>query len=115
MARPDVADAITLVGQTDDVPGALADVGVIVSSSTRESFHLGLAEGVASGALPVVRNWPMLAPYGGAHGLWPDEWVVESIDEAVARITNPPVGNAANSLPSNESIGRDIASVLRGN
>jgi glycosyltransferase involved in cell wall biosynthesis len=115
MARPDVADAVTVVGQTDDVPGALADVGVIVSSSTRESFHLGLAEGVASGALPVVRNWPLLAPYGGAHGLWPDEWIVESIDEAVARITNPPVGNAANSLPSNESIGRDIASVLRGN
>jgi len=115
MARPDVAAAVTVVGQTDDVPGALADVGVIVSSSTRESFHLGLAEGVASGALPVVRNWPMLAPYGGAHGLWPDEWIVESIDAAVARITNPPVGDSASALPTNESIGRDIASVLRGN
>lgn len=79
--------AVRRLGQTDDVPGALADVGVILSSSVRESFHCGLVEGVASGAVPVVRDWPFFA--GGAHGartLFPPDWVVSSPAEAAERI-----------------------------
>ncbi len=50
--------AVQVLSHTDDVPAALQDVGVVVSSSVRESFHMGLVEGVASGAVPVVRDWP---------------------------------------------------------
>jgi len=63
-ARPDVAGSVEFVGQTDDVPGMLARVGTIVSSSVRESFHAAVAEGAASGAVPVVRDWPFFVPTG---------------------------------------------------
>lgn len=80
-------DVVRRLGQTDDVPGALADVGVIVSSSIRESFHCGLVEGAASGAVPVVRNWPFFAgKRHGAHTLFPDGWVVDTPAQAAERI-----------------------------
>ncbi|KUL22901.1 glycosyltransferase family protein [Actinoplanes awajinensis] len=88
----DVADlegrgALHRAGQTDDVPGALAGVGVILSSSVRESFHLGLVEGAASGAVPVVRNWPFFAGQrAGAGSIFPAGWVVDDPDAAVRRI-----------------------------
>jgi glycosyltransferase involved in cell wall biosynthesis len=81
------AGAVRRLGQVDDVPAALADVGVIVSSSLRESFHCGLVEGVASGAVPVVRDWPFFAgrPHG-AHTLFPEDWVVDTPEQAAERI-----------------------------
>lgn len=83
---PDIRDRVEVVGWTDDVAAHLRKVGIILSTSRRESWHLGLVEGAASGAVPVVRNWPLFAPIGGARSLFPQEWVVESLDEAEARI-----------------------------
>ncbi len=85
MNRPDVAGAVDIMGATEDVAAELESVGVGLSSSLRESFHLGLAELAASAAVPIVRNWPTLAAYGGAGAVWPREWVVESIHEAAER------------------------------
>jgi hypothetical protein len=79
--------AILRYGPTDDVRAALADVGVILSSSVRESFHCGLVEGAASHAVPVVRDWPFFA--GGRHGartLFPADWVVDTPEQAAERI-----------------------------
>ncbi|BCL16616.1 glycosyltransferase [Micromonospora sagamiensis] len=87
LAELEPSGAVQRRGQTDDVPAALAEVGVIVSSSVRESFHCGLVEGAASGAVPVVRDWPYFA--GGAHGartLFPADWVVDSPAQAAERI-----------------------------
>jgi hypothetical protein len=60
---------------------------VIVSSSVRESFHCGLVEGAASGAVPVVRDWPFFAgrPHG-ARTVFPADWVVATPEEAADRI-----------------------------
>jgi len=87
IAELEPAGAVVRVGQTDDVPAALTDVGVILSSSVRESFHCGLLEGTASGAVPVVRNWPFFAdrPHG-AHTLFPADWVVGTPEQAAERI-----------------------------
>jgi glycosyltransferase involved in cell wall biosynthesis len=75
------------VGQTDDVPGALTEVGIILSASVRESFHAALVEGAASGAVPVVRDWPFFAGRAtSARTLFPADWVVETPDEAAQRI-----------------------------
>jgi len=82
LAQPDVAGAVDVAGPTDDVPEALRHVGSLVSSSTRESFHLAVAEAVASGARVAVRDWPTLSSYGGPHGVWPDSWVVSTPQEA---------------------------------
>jgi glycosyltransferase involved in cell wall biosynthesis len=81
------AGAVHLSGQTDDVPAELTEIGLILSSSVRESWHLGLVEGAASGAVPVVRDWPFFADkLHGAHSLLPDAWVVSTPAEAAARI-----------------------------
>ncbi|MFF0444873.1 glycosyltransferase [Streptomyces sp. NPDC004609] len=83
----ELSEAVELVGRTDDVPGALTRVGVILSSSVRESFHCGLVEGAVSGALPVVRDWPFFAgKENGARTLFPADWVVASPKEAAERI-----------------------------
>lgn len=80
----DLADAVTATGHTDDVPGVLEQVGVVVSSSVRESFHIGLVEGAASGAVPVVRDWPYFP--GAAAGLFPVDWIVADPAAAAERI-----------------------------
>ncbi|MGV9580718.1 glycosyltransferase family 4 protein [Streptomyces sp. NPDC003509] len=79
--------AVRVLGHTDDVPGALADVGTVLSTSVREGWPLSIMEGAASGAVPVVRDWPFFA--GKAHGarsLFPSDWVVATPAEAAQRI-----------------------------
>ena len=76
--------AVQVLGHTDDVPGVLEGIGVVLSSSVRESFHMGLVEAVASGALPVVRDWPFFP--GAASELFPPDWVVESPEQGAERV-----------------------------
>ncbi|WP_022923485.1 glycosyltransferase family 4 protein [Serinicoccus marinus] len=85
ITHEDVRGAVRFVGFTRDLAPHLAASGVVLSTSRRESFGLALVEGAASGAVPVVRDWPVFAPLGGARGLFGD-WVVDTVDEAVARI-----------------------------
>ncbi|AXH96760.1 glycosyltransferase family 4 protein [Ornithinimicrobium avium] len=86
LASPGLRDRVHLVGQVDDVGEPLRRIGVILSTSVRESWHVGLVEGAASGAVPVVRDWPLLASRGGPRTLFPDEWVVDDLDQAEARV-----------------------------
>lgn len=86
LLQEDVRDAVDFVGWTDDLRPHLAAAGFVLSTSRRESFGVGLAEGAASGAVPVVRNWPMFATLDGARRLFPPEWVVDTVEEAVDRI-----------------------------
>ena len=85
--RRDIAElepAVHVLKHTDDVPAALEDIGVVLSSSVRESFHMGLVEGVASGAVPVVRDWPFFP--GATRGLFPPEWTATTPARAAERI-----------------------------
>jgi glycosyltransferase involved in cell wall biosynthesis len=86
IARDDVRDAVSLHPFTDNVATLLSEVGVIVSSSVRESQHLALIEGAASGAVPVVRDWPLLAAYDGPRQLFPPDWVVPDVQGAAERV-----------------------------
>lgn len=86
LSDPRLARRVEVVGRTRDVPMHLARVGIILSASRREGWHLGLIEGAASGAVPVVRNWPLLASRDGARSTHPPEWVVDDLDEADHRI-----------------------------
>lgn len=81
-----LGDAVIRPGHTKDLPHALRRIGVILSSSLREGTHESLIQGAASGALPIVRNWPVVARWGGAHTMFPDSWVVETPPEAADRI-----------------------------
>jgi glycosyltransferase involved in cell wall biosynthesis len=79
--------SVQRLGPTDDVPAALTEIGVILSSSVRESFHCALVEGAASGAIPVVRDWPFFAgkPHS-ARTVFPADWVVDTPEAAADRI-----------------------------
>ncbi|SCE70821.1 glycosyltransferase family 4 protein [Micromonospora mirobrigensis] len=55
-------------------------VGNILSMSDIESFHLGCAEGMASGAVPVIRPWP------GARDIYDNRWIPNSIAEAAESV-----------------------------
>lgn len=85
-AQPDLAGAVELVGRSEQVEREVARLGFILSSSVRESFHLGLVEGVIGGAVPVVRDWPFFASRRGAGTLFPQNWVVPDVAAAVERI-----------------------------
>lgn len=82
----DVVGAVDFVDFTDDLPSVLGSVDFILSSSLRESFGVGLVEGVAAGAVPVVRDWPMFRERGGPYTLFPPEWIVSDVDAAATRI-----------------------------
>ena len=81
-----LSEAIDYVGYTRRLPEHLRSVGWAVSSSRREGFHIGLVEMAASGAVPVVRDWPVYAELEGARSLFPAEWVSDSPADAAARI-----------------------------
>ena len=55
-------------------------VGFVLSPSDFESFHYAIAEGAASGAIPVV--WP----WTGADHHYPADWVVDGLPAARDRI-----------------------------
>lgn len=84
--RPDIRSAITYVGYTRDVASHVADVGFALSTSLRESWHIGVVEMVASGAVPVIRDWPVYRDHGGAASLFPEDWIVQTPEEAASRI-----------------------------
>lgn len=96
IADLEAAGAVVRMGQCDDMPEAFRDVGVIVSSSVRESFHCALVEGAASGAVPVVRDWPFFAGKPtGARSLFPKDWVVDTPEEAAERVRSVTVTEEA--------------------
>lgn len=87
IADAEATGAVVLAGTVDDIPAALSRIGVILSSSVQESFHCSLVEGAASGAIPVVRDWPFFAGRpNSARTLFPKDWVVDTPQEAAARI-----------------------------
>lgn len=55
-------------------------VGHILSTSDNEGSHMAPAEGMASGAVPVIRPWP------GAAEIYDDEWIHVTTEDAVAAI-----------------------------
>ena len=100
VGEPLVAGAIEMTGFTDDVAAALEDVGFILSTSLREADPHGVVEGVLSGAVPVVRDWPVVAPWGGARELFPADWIVQTPEQAADRIL---------SVTDPETVGRQAA------
>jgi glycosyltransferase involved in cell wall biosynthesis len=63
-----------------DVAAWLRKIGFVLSTSDDESFHLAPAEGMASGAVPVIRSWP------GADTIYSRRWIHDTPDEMAQRI-----------------------------
>ncbi|MGE5396645.1 MAG: glycosyltransferase [Chitinophagales bacterium] len=67
---------------SQDVENWFNKIGIILSVSDYESFHLAAAEGMASGSLPVILERI------GANQLFPKEFIFKSTNEAAFWINN---------------------------
>lgn len=63
-----------------DMAAWYQQIGVILSTSDLEGSHVALAEGVASGSLPIARRWP------GIETLWPEDFIHDDLESAVESV-----------------------------
>lgn len=78
--------AIEYVDFTTQIQEPLAKIGFILSCSHREGTHEAILEGMSSGAVPVIRRWPMVSKFGAPDSFYPGLACVDSVDEAVTQI-----------------------------
>ena len=74
------ANSVVFDPHGNDVPVWFSKIGFLLSTSEHEGSHQSVAEGMASGAIPVIRNWQ------GANSLYPKKFVFKTVDEAVELI-----------------------------
>lgn len=67
-------------GYTLTISEFYKSIGYVLSTSDFESFHYTIADGVSAG------NFPIIWPWTGAAELYPNEWVVNNIDDATKKI-----------------------------
>ncbi|WP_115788797.1 glycosyltransferase [Arthrobacter silvisoli] len=77
---PDLAGGVTFDPHGNDMAEWYAKIGVVLSVSDFESFHLTLADGAMNGAVPASLAWP------GADQIYPTSWLAASVDEMVQHI-----------------------------
>lgn len=86
-------DAVTFEGFSADMAGWYSKIGVALSVSDFESFHLTIPDGAASGAEPYCLAWP------GADLIYPNEWIFDSTAEIAESI----LGHASRAEAKNRS------------
>ena len=77
---PTVRNSIVIDQHGGNVASWLQRTGWILSVSEDESFHLAPAEGMASGSIPVIREWP------GAKDVYDARYIAVDEDDMVERI-----------------------------
>lgn len=102
-----LAGGIHFDGVVHDMPRWYADKGVLLSTSMYESFGMAIGEAMATGAFPVIHDFP------GAASLWPKECLFASIDEAVALIRSAQPGLYRDWVAERYSLERQETAVLR--
>jgi glycosyltransferase involved in cell wall biosynthesis len=73
-----LSDSVILEPHGNDVAEWFSKIGFIISPSEYESFHMAIAEGMASRAIPVIRNWK------GSEDLFPLKYSFSTVKEAAA-------------------------------
>ncbi len=64
----------------NDVPEWLQKIGFLLSPSDYEGSHVSVSEAMASGAIPVIRDWK------GADTVYPSRYIISSKEEAVKAV-----------------------------
>ena len=83
---PLLRDAVVFDDAGPDVPAFLRRIGFVLSTSDDESFHVSPAEGMGSGAVPVIRHWE------GAETIYDTRWIRETPTEMagfIASLSDP--------------------------
>jgi glycosyltransferase involved in cell wall biosynthesis len=66
---------VVFEGHGSDMPEWFQKIGYLLSTSDLEGSHQAVAEGMASGAIPVILNWP------GSDTVYPQKYIFTSIKE----------------------------------
>jgi glycosyltransferase involved in cell wall biosynthesis len=75
-------DNIRFDGWQKDIGSWLEDKQILLSTSIHESFGYSIAEAMAMGIKPVVHHFPF------AGGIWPEQILFNTVDEAVGMVTS---------------------------
>ncbi len=78
--KSEFAGSVVFDPHGNDIPEWFSKIGFILSTSEHEGSHQAVAEGMAAGSIPVIRNW------AGADKLYPPEFVVRTVEESVDMI-----------------------------
>jgi glycosyltransferase involved in cell wall biosynthesis len=73
----DLKDSVIFEPHGNDVPEWFRKVGYILSPSEFEGSHQSVAEGMAAGSVPVIRNW------NGSMPLYPEKYNFSEVSKAV--------------------------------
>ncbi len=79
-SNPLLNGSVHFEGWGDDMPDWYRKIGFVLSVSDYESFHLSVADGSASGAIPIILPWE------GATEIYPKHWISKSIQDAIEKI-----------------------------
>lgn len=101
-----LAGVVHFDGHVADIPAWYADKGVILSTSMYESFGMNIGEAMATGAFPVVHDFP------GATTLWPPECLFASLDEAINLIQSARPGLFRDWVEDRYGLARQVDRVL---
>ncbi|WBW96623.1 glycosyltransferase [Oceanirhabdus sp. W0125-5] len=77
---------------SSDIFNWFTKIGFILSVSEFESFHLAIAEGMASGSIPIIYNWE------GAEEIYPKKYIFKNTEEACLLIDKIRKVDGLNSL-----------------
>jgi len=72
--------AIRYQGWTSSPYSWFEEIGFLLSVSDFEGSHQAVAEGAASGAIPIILRWE------GADEVYPPSWCVDTLEEGIERI-----------------------------
>ena len=75
-----IENNVIFCGWVNNIGDWLKDINYVVSGSTYESFGYNIAEGMASGAKPIIHNFP------GVEDIWGKDGLFNTVDEAVEMI-----------------------------
>jgi glycosyltransferase involved in cell wall biosynthesis len=73
-------NAVVFEPHGDDMVQFYANMGFILSTSDFEGSHQAVAEGMAAGCIPIIRNWE------GACRIYPPKYVVETVEDAARAV-----------------------------
>lgn len=83
-------DGVVFEPHGDDMPDWFSTVGYLISTSDFEGSHQAVAESMATGCIPVIRDWE------GANRIYPPRFVWSETGEAAELILNNRDENARN-------------------
>ncbi|MDC1419668.1 glycosyltransferase [Euryarchaeota archaeon] len=75
-----IKDSVTFQPHSSPISTWYDEIEYVLSLSDWESFHYSVAEGVASGTIPLIKKWE------GSDELYDDNWIFESSEEIVEEI-----------------------------